>query len=255
MTMSAPDFAHVYLTSTLKKMDVTVLNVIHQVVDGTFQGGTYLGTLANDGVGLAPFHDLSSLVPAELQSELDEIRAGIIAGEIPTNPRELPEGDYSNVFFMSLAPGLNMISLPLDPITPYTARTFAEYLSASVVIKYDETRGRFVGYTAHDPGDGFTIEGGKGYIVNVPTGGTVAFAGTAWTNEPPVEAAPPAIDASSGWAFVVSGVMTDHQGSGHTVTVRNLRTGELATDAINAGRFDAVFADQPQQCYRGGRQS
>jgi basic membrane protein A len=41
-----------------------------------------VGTLDSGGVGLAPYHDLASAVPADLQSELDAIRQGIIDGSI-----------------------------------------------------------------------------------------------------------------------------------------------------------------------------
>ena len=46
---------------------------------GTFKGGTYIGTLANGGAVLAPFHDFASKVPASLQSELATVKAGIRA--------------------------------------------------------------------------------------------------------------------------------------------------------------------------------
>jgi len=42
----------------------------------------YVGTLENNGVGLASFHDLDSMVPAELKAELDDVKAKIISGEI-----------------------------------------------------------------------------------------------------------------------------------------------------------------------------
>lgn len=72
----------VYLTSVLKNMDVTTFNAIKAVVDGTFEGGVTVGTLANGGVGLAPLHDFDSVVPAELKAALEEIYAGIIDGSI-----------------------------------------------------------------------------------------------------------------------------------------------------------------------------
>jgi len=72
----------VYLTSVLKNMDITTFNAIQAVVDGTFEGGVTVGTLENGGVGLAPFHDLESAVPAELAAQLDEIKAGIIDGSV-----------------------------------------------------------------------------------------------------------------------------------------------------------------------------
>ncbi|MCA9972982.1 MAG: BMP family ABC transporter substrate-binding protein, partial [Anaerolineales bacterium] len=85
-TVSAADFADITLTSVLKNMDVAVFTASEQVADGTFAGGAYFGTLENGGVGLAEFHQLDSMVSAELKAELDEVRAGIIAGEITTQP-------------------------------------------------------------------------------------------------------------------------------------------------------------------------
>jgi basic membrane protein A len=38
--------------------------------------------LPSGGVGLAPFHDLDSAVPAELKTELDTIEQGIVGGSI-----------------------------------------------------------------------------------------------------------------------------------------------------------------------------
>ena len=58
--------------------------VVH--LDGSFEGGLYLGTLENNGVGLASFHDLESMVPEGLAAELEEVTAGIIAGDIQTQP-------------------------------------------------------------------------------------------------------------------------------------------------------------------------
>ena len=74
--------ASVYLTSVLKNMDVTTFNAIKAVVDGTFEGGVTVGTLANGGVGLAPFHDFDAAVPQELKDQLATIQAGIIDGSI-----------------------------------------------------------------------------------------------------------------------------------------------------------------------------
>jgi hypothetical protein len=156
---------------------------------------------------------------------------------------------YDNVFFTPLSPGLNMISLPLEPITPYTARSFAEEIGATVVIEYSPALGRFVGYTPDAPDDGFLIAGGRGYIVNTPEGGTVPFTGAAWANEPPVEAAPPAVQNHNVWAFVVSGSVLDGDmmsvsDGNYTVVVKNLRTGGIFAEAVNpSGYFVAAWAD------------
>ena len=81
----APDLSDVYLTSVLKQMDVAVLDAIESIEASTFQGGTnYEGTLANEGVALAPFHDYQEAVPTELSDELEIIRQGIIDGDIST---------------------------------------------------------------------------------------------------------------------------------------------------------------------------
>ena len=79
-------YADVTLTSILKNMDKVTFAVIESVIDGTFEGGLAVGTLENGGVGLAPFHNLESLVSAELQAELADVAAKIIAGEIATKP-------------------------------------------------------------------------------------------------------------------------------------------------------------------------
>ena len=162
---------------------------------------------------------------------------------------EEPTEDYSNVFFMSLTPGLNMISLPLKPITPYTARSFAEEIGATVVIKYDEELHRFVGFDLNAPGPGFPIDGAKGYIVNVPKGGVITFTGAAWANEPDAEAAPPLARSDSAWAFLVSGSILDGDAltatdGTYTVTAKNLRTGATVKEVADpSGYFAAAYAD------------
>ena len=77
-TVSAPEFADVVLTSILKNMDVAVFEASSQVVNGTFAGGLYVGTLENGGVGVSD--------PAVALDGLDDIMAGIIDGSIATSP-------------------------------------------------------------------------------------------------------------------------------------------------------------------------
>ncbi len=80
--LTAPEYGAITLTSVMKMMDATTFQVIESVLDGTFTGGNIVGTLANGGLELAPFHDLSDLISAELQAELDQIQEDIIAGKI-----------------------------------------------------------------------------------------------------------------------------------------------------------------------------
>ena len=147
------------------------------------------------------------------------------------------------VFEMELAAGLNMISLPLMPSEPYTASSLAAMTGATVVIQLDTAMQQFVGFTADQEGEGFPIEGGQGYIVNVPGGGTVTFAGTAWNNAP---AAPSIQLPSTTWAFVVSGDLLETEaGVSYTVVAKNYRTGEVATRLVSSdhNEFNAVWAD------------
>jgi basic membrane protein A len=78
----------VYLTSVLKNMDVTTFNAIKSVVDGTFKGGVTVGTLANEGVGLAPYHDFDAKVPADLKAQIEKLKAGIIDGSVSVKPAQ-----------------------------------------------------------------------------------------------------------------------------------------------------------------------
>ena len=81
--LTAPDIKGLFLTSVLKQVGVGVADATKAAAEGKFTSTPFVGTLANDGVGLAPFHDFASKVKPGLQAELDAIKAGIIAGTIP----------------------------------------------------------------------------------------------------------------------------------------------------------------------------
>ncbi len=81
--LTSPDYADITLTSVLKNMNTTTFEVAQSVNDGAFKGGTnVVGTLANGGVGLAPYHNLDSQVPAELKAEVEQLMKDIIEGKI-----------------------------------------------------------------------------------------------------------------------------------------------------------------------------
>ncbi|MFN2148177.1 MAG: BMP family protein, partial [Anaerolineales bacterium] len=84
--LTNPQYEAITLTSVLKNMDVTTMNVIQSVIDGTFQGGVTVGTLDNGGVGLAPYHSLAGEVSSELQGEVDTVAQQIISGELSATP-------------------------------------------------------------------------------------------------------------------------------------------------------------------------
>lgn len=82
--VSAAEYCPVVLTSVMKNMHIAVRDAIKMAKEGTFQGGVYVGTLKNGGVGIAPFHEFDDDVPASLKAELEEIAKGIKDGTIDT---------------------------------------------------------------------------------------------------------------------------------------------------------------------------
>jgi basic membrane protein A len=95
-----PDDSDVILTSVMKNMDNSVHDVIKATMDGSFNGcGVYIGDLNNSGVGIAPYHDLDSAVPAELKAEVEDLAEMITSGEISDTgcisyPQHCPPGLY-----------------------------------------------------------------------------------------------------------------------------------------------------------------
>jgi basic membrane protein A and related proteins len=86
-TLTASEYTDVILTSIMKLMDASVYDATEQLLAGTFQGGVYVGTLENEGVGLGTSHPD---VPAELLAEIDDLREQIIAGKVVTRPANAP---------------------------------------------------------------------------------------------------------------------------------------------------------------------
>jgi len=82
--VSAATYCPYFITSVEKGIVASVKSVVLSTANGTFQGGTYIGTLANGGAVLAPFHDFASKIPGSLQRELTQLATGISDGSIPT---------------------------------------------------------------------------------------------------------------------------------------------------------------------------
>jgi len=82
--VSAATYCSYFITSVEKGIVASVKAVALSVANGTFQGGSYVGTLANGGAVLSPFHDFASKIPGSLQRELTQIATGISNGSIPT---------------------------------------------------------------------------------------------------------------------------------------------------------------------------
>ena len=77
-----PTTEDIILTSILKGIKTATHDVVAAAGNDEFSGDAYIGTLENEGVGIAPFHDFESKVSPTLADELDTIKAGIIDGSI-----------------------------------------------------------------------------------------------------------------------------------------------------------------------------
>lgn len=148
-----------------------------------------------------------------------------------------------NVYDIALSAGLNMISLPLMPNEPDTARSFMEKTGATMIIELDAAAQRFIGWTANSTGNGFSIEAGKGYIINVPTPKTVSFSGSAWQNTTSTAAAPMQPSIPKTWAFVLRAQLEGINGVKLTVYNGHTRVAEAA----ESNNFHAAWADRDRQ--------
>jgi len=161
-----------------------------------------------------------------------------------------PGGDGKYRSSILLPKGISIISLPLKPDKKYTAKTLADDLGATIVIKSED--GRFIVYVPDvELGVDFPLEEGKGYIINLLTEKSFTLTGTPW-GEP---LAPPNAVAENTWALVVVGDVTQMLRINSTsasnlgrkqllVNVTNLRTGMSSLAPVDGeGRFTAVFVD------------
>jgi basic membrane protein A and related proteins len=82
--VSAAQYCQYFITSVTKGIVPAVKTAVLAAANGTFAGGTYIGTLSNGGAVLSPYHDFASKVPASLQAELNTLAKGIEDGSIQT---------------------------------------------------------------------------------------------------------------------------------------------------------------------------
>jgi basic membrane protein A len=84
-----PEVQSALISSAMKNVDAAVYNYLKTVADGSVKAGISTGTLQNGGVGLAPFHDWDSKIPADLKAQIQKASDGIKDGSIKI---DLPSG-------------------------------------------------------------------------------------------------------------------------------------------------------------------
>ena len=83
---SAAQYCKDFLSSVTKGLASAVQTYLKQAATGTYPTGSYIGTLANGGTGLAPY---DSSVPQALQTEIAGVKADIVSGKIKiTSPSQ-----------------------------------------------------------------------------------------------------------------------------------------------------------------------
>ena len=76
---TVPEAHPCLITSAVKLINPGVVELVTAAQAGTIAPGPFFGE-----VGLADFHDLADRVPAEVQTQMEEITAGVLSGEIET---------------------------------------------------------------------------------------------------------------------------------------------------------------------------
>ena len=88
---SNPDYSSIVLTSVMKEIGASVEQSIKDSVDGKFSSDPYVGTLANGGVSLAPFHDFDAKVSDELKADLAKLTEDIKTGKLVIESQNAPK--------------------------------------------------------------------------------------------------------------------------------------------------------------------
>jgi basic membrane protein A len=128
--LSIPGSGNVMLTSAMKRLDNAAYGIIEDLAGGTFVGGSnlYLG-LAEDAVGVAPYHDFDAVVPQSIRNAVEAARAAVIGYvTVPDSRADLLGRTY-------LGMGVNPTVLPkYDATTTITGRlTFGSGITVPLV--------------------------------------------------------------------------------------------------------------------------
>ena len=233
-------FVHGFTDTKISVSRGKVVGEVTRTYVGTFLGGLHElkvpGSVRTEGYNI----NQDASVVGHYDSP-DGRRHGFIA-RLGT---EEESDTFSNAYTVKLSKGLNMLSVPLASAKPMTAKSLAGIAGATVVIALDAENQSFVGWTPSAPNDGFTIEGGQGYIVNVPETRNFAFVGAPWTRQMEAAAAPsPKSIPQETWAFVVSGHLKGTQNyEGYHIVVRNTRTNTVMKTQVRDNYFAVATAD------------
>jgi basic membrane protein A len=81
----AKQYCKLFITTVTKGIEPSVEHAVLAAARGTFKGGQYNGTLKNHGVGLAPYHDWASKIPANVKKAIKQMTKKIEKGKLCTS--------------------------------------------------------------------------------------------------------------------------------------------------------------------------
>ena len=77
--LSLPEAKAILVSSAMKLITPGVFNIVKAVQDGGYKGGNVVGA-----VGLAPYHEWDSKVPANVKTQISQLQDGLKNGTIST---------------------------------------------------------------------------------------------------------------------------------------------------------------------------
>ena len=75
----------------VKQIANAVEDTVEEGMNDEFTSEPYVGTLENEGVGLAPYHDFDDEVPDEVKDKVDELKQQIIDGSLTVESESTPK--------------------------------------------------------------------------------------------------------------------------------------------------------------------
>jgi len=79
-----PEVKDALLSSAAKNVDVAVYEFLKALNTSSTKPGIFTANIQNAGIGLAPYHDWESKIPAEVKAKIDEAAKGLKDGSIKT---------------------------------------------------------------------------------------------------------------------------------------------------------------------------
>jgi len=79
-----PEIGPSLLTSAAKNVDVAAARAVAEYAAGKLGGGSQQSTVANGGVGIAPYHDWENKIPDECKTAVNLVAEGLEKGTIST---------------------------------------------------------------------------------------------------------------------------------------------------------------------------